>query len=167
MKWAGEETLDHDKTGNLRRAPTPFPKEMRAMAKKVLHMKEKRALEEERNNKRRTNREFRQRGVGKSVGVDEYDKVHKHGVMTADHDVVDADRAAADKVSRDSGVISPSDTALNDSDNDDHLDNDETITNNNLMVHDTPTVVSNNANNNNYLAPVKAEIVTNDVELCY
>ena len=28
-------TADHDKTGNLRRAPTPFPKEMRAMAKKV------------------------------------------------------------------------------------------------------------------------------------
>ena len=84
MKWAGEETLDHDKTGNLRRAPTPFPKEMRAMAKKVLHMKEKRALEEERNNKRRTNREFRQRGVGKSVGVDEYDKVHKHGVLLTD-----------------------------------------------------------------------------------
>ena len=36
VKWAGEE-IDLDKTGNLRRAPTPFPKEMRAMAKKVLH----------------------------------------------------------------------------------------------------------------------------------
>ena len=35
VKWAGDDTLDHDKTGNLRRAPTPFPKEMRAMAKKV------------------------------------------------------------------------------------------------------------------------------------
>ena len=35
VKWAGEE-LDLDKTtGSLRRAPTPFPKEMRAMAKKV------------------------------------------------------------------------------------------------------------------------------------
>ena len=35
VKWAGDNTADHDKTGNLRRAPTPFPKEMRAMAKKV------------------------------------------------------------------------------------------------------------------------------------
>ena len=39
------------------RAPTPFPKEMRAMAKKVANMKERKAAEEERNNKRRNTRE--------------------------------------------------------------------------------------------------------------
>lgn len=78
VKWAGDESLDLDKTGNLRRweterrclnrlihcqhcfiirAPTPFPKEMRAMAKKVANMKERKAAEEERNNKRRNTRE--------------------------------------------------------------------------------------------------------------
>ena len=41
----------------LARAPTPFPKEMRAMAKKVANMKERKAAEEERNNKRRNTRE--------------------------------------------------------------------------------------------------------------
>ena len=46
VKWAGDDTLDHDKTGNLRRAPTPFPKEMRAMARKVQAMREKRVAEE-------------------------------------------------------------------------------------------------------------------------
>ena len=47
VKWAGEEQLQdlHDKTagsGGLRRAPTPFPKEMRAMAKKAENIREKR-----------------------------------------------------------------------------------------------------------------------------
>ena len=50
VKWAGEESLspegDLDKTGSLRRAPTPFPKEMRAMARKVQAMREKRVAEE-------------------------------------------------------------------------------------------------------------------------
>ena len=45
VKWAGEEH-DLDKTGNLRRAPTPFPKEMRAMAKKVENLREKRRVSE-------------------------------------------------------------------------------------------------------------------------
>ena len=45
VKWAGEEQ-DLDKTGNLRRAPTPFPKEMRAMAKKVQNMREKKRVVE-------------------------------------------------------------------------------------------------------------------------
>lgn len=45
VKWAGEEQ-DLDKTGNLRRAPTPFPKEMRAMAKKVQNLREKRRVAE-------------------------------------------------------------------------------------------------------------------------
>ena len=47
MKWAGEETLsDLEKTGNLRRAPTPFPKEMRAMAKKMMSLRERTRIEE-------------------------------------------------------------------------------------------------------------------------
>ena len=44
VKWAGEEQ-DLDKTGNLRRAPTPFPKEMRAMAKKVQNLRDKKKPE--------------------------------------------------------------------------------------------------------------------------
>ena len=40
MKWAGEEQ-DLDTTSHLRRAPTPFPKEMRAMAKKAQALREK------------------------------------------------------------------------------------------------------------------------------
>merc|ERR1719394_1408421 len=46
VKWAGEEALDLEKTGNLRRAPTPFPKEMRAMAKKAMSLREKSRAEE-------------------------------------------------------------------------------------------------------------------------
>ena len=42
----GEEALEPDKTENIRRAPTPFPKEMRAMAKKAQSMREKKAAEE-------------------------------------------------------------------------------------------------------------------------
>ena len=53
----GEEALEHDKTGNLRRAPTPFPKEMRAMAKKVQSMREKKAAEDNRNSERKNNLE--------------------------------------------------------------------------------------------------------------
>ena len=45
VKWAGEEQ-DLDKTGNLRRAPTPFPKEMRAMAKKVENLRDKKKVAE-------------------------------------------------------------------------------------------------------------------------
>ena len=44
VKWAGEEQ-DLDKTGNLRRAPTPFPKEMRAMAKKIENLRDKKKTE--------------------------------------------------------------------------------------------------------------------------
>ena len=44
VKWAGEEQ-DLDKTGNLRRAPTPFPKEMRAMAKKIENLRDKKKAE--------------------------------------------------------------------------------------------------------------------------
>ena len=50
VKWAGEESLDRERSAagpGLRRAPTPFPKEMRAMAKKVASMKEQRRVEEE------------------------------------------------------------------------------------------------------------------------
>lgn len=40
VKWAGEEQ-DLDTTSHLRRAPTPFPKEMRAMAMKAQALREK------------------------------------------------------------------------------------------------------------------------------
>ena len=77
VKWAGEDALDLDKTGNLRRAPTPFPKEMRAMAKKVQNMKEKKAIEDERNSKRRSTREFRSRnGRSRVKEIDEFDRSH-------------------------------------------------------------------------------------------
>jgi hypothetical protein len=48
IKWAGGEDLQGsaDRTGQLRRAPTPFPKEMRAMAKRVQGMREKKRAEE-------------------------------------------------------------------------------------------------------------------------
>jgi len=66
VKWAGEEQLDADmdKTGNLRRAPTPFPKEMRAMAKKVQSMRDKKKATEEASNVvlRKKTREYRPKG---------------------------------------------------------------------------------------------------------
>ena len=71
---------------------------------------------------------------------------------------------ASDKVSRDSGVISPSDTGLEteDTEAEDPGCDEETgsMTGAPLQVHDTPTLV----HNNNYLPPVKAELVTNELE---
>jgi hypothetical protein len=46
VKWAGEDLAALDRTGQLRRAPTPFPKEMRAMAKRVQGMRDKKRAEE-------------------------------------------------------------------------------------------------------------------------
>ena len=70
----------------------------------------------------------------------------------------------SDKVSRDSGVISPSDTGLEteDTEAEDPGCEEErgSKTGAPLQVHDTPTLV----HNNNYLAPVKAELVTNELE---
>eukprot|EP00090_Calanus_glacialis_P017436 TRINITY_DN2715_c0_g1_i4.p1 TRINITY_DN2715_c0_g1~~TRINITY_DN2715_c0_g1_i4.p1 ORF type:complete len:1218 (-),score=253.04 TRINITY_DN2715_c0_g1_i4:69-3722(-) len=79
VKWAGEDALDHDKTGNLRRAPTPFPKEMRAMAKKVQSMREKKAAEDDRNSKRRQSREYRGRSSRNRNRDAEKFRVNLHG----------------------------------------------------------------------------------------
>ena len=71
----------------------------------------------------------------------------------------------SDKVSRDSGVmVSPStDTGLETEDTEVEDQDREVESDNNkaggaLQVHDTPT------HNNNYLAPVKAELVTNELD---
>ena len=183
VKWAGEDGLDMDKTGNLRRAPTPFPKEMRAMAKKVQSMKEKRGLEtDERNSKRRSTREYKSRNNRQRLkDVDEYDRAHPNQQQHQQQSVVAAatalasklqdtainnnadNHATADKVSRDSGVISPSDNGVDDTDTDnDHENLVDNASNNMLQVHDNPTSVNNQANG--YLPPVKAELVTNELD---
>ena len=78
-------------------------------------------------------------------------------------------QAGADKVSRDSGVISPSDNGLEEDTEDDldpvHEEDSDAPQGTGfgapLQVHDTPSLVHNN---NNYLAPVKAEVVTNELD---
>ena len=75
----------------------------------------------------------------------------------------------SDKVSRDSGVmVSPStdtgleteDTEAEDQDLGREVESDNNKAGGALQVHDTPTL----AHNNNYLAPVKAELVTNELD---
>ena len=75
---------------------------------------------------------------------------------------------ASDQGSRDSGVmVSPgTDTGLETEDTEaEDQDRDQESSDNKaggaLQVHDTPTLAHNN---NNYLAPVKAELVTNELD---
>ena len=150
VKWAGDNTADHDKTGNLRRAPTPFPKEMRAMAKKVQSMKEKRVQDVERNSKRKHNRN---RNFQDRLEAAEFaDQVTSNGGGVSPS----GEGQPADVISRDSGVISPSDNGQEDTESEMEASPAPVS----LQVHDTPTLRVNN----NYLTPVKAEIVTNELD---
>merc|ERR1719483_219259 len=134
VKWSNEEALDHDKTGSLKRAPTPFPKEMRDMAKKAQSMREKKAADEDRNVKKRQSREYRGRSSRQRNKVaDQYaenpeenyhqnENTEVNTVNTSQEEQAIQDqmihatpssrmpdiRRSPDKVSRDSGVISPS-----------------------------------------------------------
>ena len=158
VKWAGDNTADHDKTGNLRRAPTPFPKEMRAMAKKVQSMKDKRVQDVERNSKRKHNRN---RNFQDRLEAAEFaDQVTSNGGSVSPSGGGEAQ--PADVISRDSGVISPSDNGQEDTESEMEASPGPAT----LQVHDTPTLRVNNNNNNNYnyLTPVKAEIVTNELD---
>merc|ERR1719410_1123657 len=150
-------------------------------------MKEKRALEEERNSKRRYNREYRSRTTTKPSGrsvVEETHQNHQHhhpqpqpSIGTRSPKMSDSNKlkvydnqAGADKISRDSGVISPSDNGVDDTDSSEEAheahENVSNVANNTLKVHDNPTAVPSTipTSNNNYLAPVKAEIVTNELD---
>ena len=112
-------------------------------------MKEKRALEVERNSKRKNNRNknFRDR-------LDTVD--YEAGPQVISEAVPYIKAQPADVISRDSGVISPSENGQEDTESE-----LETGVANSLQVHDTPTL---RVTNNNYLTPVKAEIVTNELD---
>ena len=157
VKWAGEEALDLEKTGSLRRAPTPFPKEMRAMAKKAMSLREKsRAEEAAKEGRGRRNRGGEHRGRG-SRQRERGQEVGREGEATPAQGSQEDAKAAAtptpvnvwapesrrspDKVSRDSGVTSPSEGGSVTTDTSeqahDSLDS-QTTTTHVLSVHSTP-----------------------------
>ena len=144
-------------------------------------------MEEERNSKRRYNREYRSRTTAKPSGRIAEETIqnqhHNHNqqpqpsIGTKSPKMSDSNKlkvydnqAGADKISRDSGVISPSDNGVDDTDSSEEAheahENISNVANNTLKVHDNPTAVPNtiHTSNNNYLAPVKAEIVTNELD---
>ena len=126
------------------------------MAKKVQNMKEKRVQDVERNSKRKhsRNRNFQ----------DRLEAAEFAGEVTTNGGGVSpsGEAQSADVISRDSGVISPSDNGQEDTESE--LEPSPALPAT-LQVHDTPTLrVNNNNNNYNYLTPVKAELVTNELD---
>ena len=115
-------------------------------------MKEKRALELERNSKRKNNRNrtFKDRLDAAGAEYEPGQQVSSVGLPEA---VTNVEAQPADVISRDSGVISPSENGQEDTESE--------VEAGALQVHDTPTL---RVTNNNYLTPVKAEIVTNELD---
>ena len=121
------------------------------MAKKVQSMKEKRVQDVERNSKRKHNRN---RNFQDRLEAAEFaDQVTSNGGGVSPS----GEAQPADVISRDSGVISPSDNGQEDTES----EMEPSPAPATLQVHDTPTL---RVNNNNYLTPVKAEIVTNELD---
>ena len=118
----------------------------------VQTMKEKRALEVERNSKRKNNRTKNFRERLDSVDYESGPPVTSNGISEV---VPYMKTQPADVISRDSGVISPSENGGEEEESE--LETAPAA----LQVHDTPTL---RVNNNNYLTPVKAEIVTNELD---
>ena len=117
VKWAGEEALDLDKQGSLRRAPTPFPKEMRALAKKALSVRERNRTEEvakEGRGRRSRAGEHKGRGSRQRGREQEEQEQERKEEQESVAPLVPPvpwppeSRRSPDKVSRDSGVTSPS-----------------------------------------------------------
>ena len=114
-------------------------------------MKEKRVQDLERNSKRKHNRS---RNFQERLEAAEFaEQITSNGVSPSG-----GEAQPADVISRDSGVISPSDPGQEETESE--LEPSQTP--GSLQVHDTPTLRANN--NNNYLTPVKAEIVTNELD---
>ena len=121
-------------------------------------MKEKRVQDVERNSKRKHNRS---RNFQDRLEAAEFaEQVRTNGVSPSGGEAAQP----ADVISRDSGVISPSENGQEDTESE--LEPSPGPAS--LQVHDTPTLRGNNINinnnNNNYLTPVKAEIVTNELD---
>ena len=116
-------------------------------------MKEKRVQDLERNSKRKHNRS---RNFQERLEAAEFaEQITSNGVSPSG-----GEAQPADVISRDSGVISPSDPGQEDTES----ELEPSPAPGSLQVHDTPTLRANNNNNNNYLTPVKAEIVTNELD---
>ena len=114
-------------------------------------MKEKRVQDLERNSKRKHNRS---RNFQERLEAAEFaEQITSNGVSPSG-----GEAQPADVISRDSGVISPSDPGQEETESE--LEPSQAP--GSLQVHDTPTLRANN--NNNYLTPVKAEIVTNELD---
>ena len=122
------------------------------MVFQVQNMKEKRVQDVERNSKRKHNRN---RNFQDRLEASEFAEPVTTNGVSGSGEV----QQPADVISRDSGVISPSDNGQEDTESEVEPSPGPAS----LQVHDTPTL---RGNNNNYsdLTPVKAEIVTNELD---